>query len=574
MKTRKASGEQHTDVLERSKFYRLLPVPALVVLVLLFFLPLVSTLSRAFISSDGTVTTAAFSRLFTEPYTLRLLGTSVLQAAVSTLVSFIIGMPGAYILAHYNFPGKKIVRAIATIPFVLPSILVVLGFVIFYGNNGLLNRFLMMLTGASEPPLPILYSFSAIIMAHAFFNFPIFMNIVSSYWESMDSRLEDAALTLGASPATVFRSVTLPRLLPSMISSAILVFLFCFSSFAVILVLGGGPRFSTLEVEIYRASRSLETTSYAAALSFLSMTVMVLLLLLYSAAQKKSSRHESHGNGGRARILQAGKSARIAMAIYTLLTSIFVLAPLLGIVYRSLRSPISRAGGEEFSFRWYRELFRMASSNGHMATGWNAIMTSMAIAVVVALVTVPLAVGIASALRKKKAGALSLELVAMLPMAVSSVMIGLGYFLIKSRLNTPGAAYILVVLAHMVIALPFVLRAILPEYRRIPPTIQHAALTMGASPVRVFWSVELPILRRALITGGIFAFALSMGEITATLTLSDSVFTTIPLVMYRLIGSYNYQGACALGTLLIIVCTIVFFISEASKKRRKAYDYE
>lgn len=565
----KTRGEKNTDTLSRSGFYRAVPVPALAMLFFLFLLPLVSTLSRAFRASDGSFTLELLATSMTDPYTVRLLGMSLLQAAVSTLASFAIGMPGAYILANYSFPGKRIVRSIGTIPFVLPSILVVLGFVIFYGNNGLLNRILMTVTGASEPPLRILYSFSAIILAHAFFNFPIFMNVVSSFWESMDRRVEDAAMTLGAPRGRVFRTITLPRLIPSIISAATLVFLFCFSSFAIILVLGGGPRYSTLEVEIYRASRSLDTVGHAAALSLMSLVIMMLLLALHSCAQRHAASREKPAPFTARTTRPATKKGKIALSVYSMLAGVFVLAPMLSIVYRSFRSPISRSGGEAFSLRWYRELFRLASSNGLMASGWEAIINSLLIATIVALVTVPMAVSIASFLRRKNPAAATLELAAMLPMAVSSVMIGLGYFLIKARLQSQGAAYVLVVLAHVIIAIPFVLRTILPEYRRIPLSLPYAAMTLGASPARVFLGLEIPLLRSAMMTGGIFAFAISMGEINATLTLSDSTFATIPLVMYRLIGSYNYQGACALGTLLIIVCALVFFVSESLRRNPK-----
>ncbi len=126
-------------------------------------------------------------------------------------------------------------------------------------------------------------------------------------------------------------------------------------------------------------------------------------------------------------------------------------------------------------------------------------------------------------------------------------------------------SYTLVVLAHLVIAIPFVLRTILPEYRKIPLTYMHSSLTLGAGPFRTFLSIELPLLKGAMFTGAIFAFALSMGEFNATLTLANSSIITLPVVMYRLIGSYNFQGACALGTILIAVSVLVFIVSEFAR---------
>lgn len=166
-------------------------VPALAVTACLFFIPLVFTLKGAF---QG----PALGEAIRSPYLRGVLAFTLKQALLSTLASLAIGLPGAWIMATYRFPGKKLVRAVSTVPFVLPSILVVLGFVIFYGNNGILNRVLMRVLRLSEPPLHILYSLGAIILAHAFYNFPLVMQLVSTAWIGLDPHPEQASLTLGA----------------------------------------------------------------------------------------------------------------------------------------------------------------------------------------------------------------------------------------------------------------------------------------------------------------------------------------------------------------------------------------
>lgn len=156
----------------------------------------------------------------------------------------------------------------------------------------------------------------------------------------------------------------------------------------------------------------------------------------------------------------------------------------------------------------------------------------------------------------------------MLPLAVSSVIIGLGYYLIALRFPTQLLVRLtLVILAHVVIASPLVLRTILPSYRSISNSYLHASLTLGATPARTFFSVVLPLLRSALVTGAAFAFAISLGELNATLVLSDSQIVTLPVVMYRLISSYHFQAACALGTILIGLCLILFLITESFRSR-------
>ncbi|WP_332447967.1 ABC transporter permease [Sphaerochaeta sp.] len=560
---RKADEQQYKH------FYRFMPLPSTMVMLLLFFVPLFFTLSSAFVTEQG-FSLSRILGVFLDPYTQRIMLFTLYQAFLSTLASLLVALPGAYLIATYSFRGKRFILALSAIPFVIPSILVVLGFVIFFGNNGFLNQLLMRLFGLPAPPLSILYSFKAIILAHTFYNFPIIMNLVSSYWEHMDSNCEAASWTLGATKSRTFLSVTLPRLLPAIISAASLVFLFCFNSFAIIMVLGGGPQFTTMEVEIYRQARMLGNPGNAAALSLFSILVTVLLLAWYNNRERHLARSEAYQSKNRfVQKKPATFLGRMLAVLYTLASILFILGPILSVVVRSFMAAPSRSSAQQFSLKWYRQLLSLEPATGHMGSALQALTNSLFIAFLVALCTIPLALTLSVAIRRKSSRKKGLEMLGMLPMTVSSVIIGLGYYLISSRIRGGTAlSYTLVVLAHMVIAIPFVLRTLLPEYRKIPLSYMHSSLTLGAGPWRTFVSIEVPLLRGAMLTGAIFAFALSMGEFNATLTLANSSIVTLPIIMYRLIGSYNFQGACALGTILIVVCAIVFSVSELAKGGR------
>ena len=537
-------------------------LPAFLILAVLFLIPLCMTLGQAFTDGRGNFSLVTLKATFIRPYTLSVLGFTLRQALYSTLASLAIGLPGAYILATYRFPGKRIVKAVATVPFVLPSILVVLGFVIFYGNNGILNRMMMAFLHKDEPVFHVLYSLGAIILAHAFYNFPVIMNLVSTYWEQMDPHPEQAALTLGASRGTIFRPITLPRLLPAILSASTLVFLFCYNSFAIILVLGGGPAYTTMETEIYRKARMSLDGPGAASLALMSMLVTVLLLVLYLLLQKNLKSHEDFTNSQH-QAQPSGTLGRILVILYSVLTAVFVLGPIISVVARSFTMTTGRSGPSHWSLTWYKQLFGLLAGKDSMNSAWIALKNSMAIALLAAFLTIPTSLSLATAVSGKGWLSSLLELVGMLPMAVSSVIIGLGYFFIARHF--PKGGYILVVLAHLVIVIPFALRSVIPEVRKIPVQYLAAAKTLGADRFHVFWTIEVPLLKNSLITGAMFAFALSLGELNATLTLSDSTIVPIPIVMYQLIGAYNYQGACALGTILIIMSLVVFFVTETLK---------
>lgn len=569
MRTTRKGGSY---VLESSPFFKILSTPAIIVLLLLLVVPLIIILSKAFVGPEGSLTLNRVITLLKSEYTWRIVRFTFLQAFISTVVSVLIALPGAYIIANYRFRGKRLIKAISVIPFVLPSILVVLGFVIFYGNSGLINQLLMKLFNLEEGPIKILYTFGAVILAHAFYNFPIALGLISSFWEQLPISYNHAAMTLGAKKRSVFRTVTLPRLIPPILSAATLIFLFCFSSFVILLVLGGGPKFTTMEVEIYRRARMSLDLEGAATFSLISIFLTLIIVAIYIWTQRLVAHQEEIELLNEKNLEKSLKTVwgKIGVALYTLFATLFVLGPLGAIIYNSFTYTPSRSGKTVFTLRWYKQLFNIEStSSSMMSVALSAIILSLIIAAITTIVSLIFTTMLSAKLRNDKIkGSLATELFAMLPMAVSSVIIGLGYYLIASSLQLGNiGARILVILAHVVIVSPFILRSILPEYRKVSFTYSQASFTLGANVARTFWLVELPLLRSALITGGAFAFAISLGEINATLVLADSSLVTIPIVMYRLIGSYNFAGAAALGSVLIVLCAIIFFLTELAKKR-------
>lgn len=546
--------------MKRELFYSTYPLPGFMVLLVLFLVPVCMTLGQAFVV-DGGFSFSLIASTFTDPYYLRIMAFTLIQALCSTLASLLIGLPGAYLMTTYRFPGKRLLKTLYTIPFVLPSILVVLGFVIFYGNSGFLNKAIMAVFGLKEPPLRILYSFTAVLLAHAFYNFPVVVSIVGDYWQRLDSSCESAASTLGSKRAKVFRTITLPRLAPSILSAASLVFLFCFTSFAIILVLGGGPALTTTEVEIYRLARISMDTGRACALSLFSMLVAIVAMFVYSAAQRRQNHGEALGNqNAKLERKPRGFGQHLGIIIYLVFSLLFILCPILSIVARSLLGNATRSGGLAFSLAAYERLFAAGSSN------LKAVAASVAIALASSLLATAAALRICTSIARSSKTGIATDVAVMLPMVTSSVIVGLSYFVVSKYMKFMPP-FVMVILAHSVITMPFVVRTILPAYRKIPANLVNASYTLGFGARKTFRRIIRPILMPAMLTGMVFSFAMSMGELNATLLLGTTSMQTIPIQIYRLISSYNYQGACALGCILILVCFVVFFISETLKRR-------
>jgi thiamine transport system permease protein len=534
-------------------------------LALFFYYPLVSMLAGGLSDSGGRFSLGRVLPILRDPYYRRIIGFTFEQAFLSTLLSLALGLPGAYLLARYEFAGKRVVRALSTVPFVLPSIILVLGFVRFFGNNGVLNRLLMGLLHLQEPPLRVLYSFWAILLAHAFYNFPVAMRIISALWARLPPTLEEAARSLGAHGPRLFLRVTLPQLAPGVLASAALIYIFCFLSFAVVLVLGGGPRFTTLEVDIYRLAKVGLDLPAASALALIGALLSLLALFVYLRLQARAAFAEELelAPAGRRFSELLRRPLGFLVPLYLAFLVLVVLAPILTVVGYSLQGRAGWSVGG-FSLAWYGRLL----DPGEVYL--RAIRNSLFFAALTVALSVPLGTALAYlGSRRRTAGSSLLEPLLMLPLGVSTIILGLGYLQAYRVLPWLGAAFgplsgsggwPAVVFAHTVIAYPFVVRAVSPVLRKIKPSLPEAARSLGAGGWQLFLRLELPLLKSALLTGAAFAFGISVGEINATLMLATPQLTTMPIAVYRLIGSYNFVGASAMGTLLMLLCFLAFLV--------------
>ena len=234
---------------------------------------------------------------------------------------------------------------------------------------------------------------------------------------------------------------------------------------------------------------------------------------------------------------------------------------MVSIIYRSFVSTSNRLG-TGFSLRSYQELFGLKTSVSSMKDAFKALLNSICIAFASAFLATILSLKLSLYIVRLKSSIG--EICSMLPMMVSSVTVALGFSLLRAKIPIRGVliSYIFILLSHFIIVLPFALRTILPSARAIDENILYSSYLLGSSSKKTSKSVEIPLLKAPLIKAFSFSFALSIGEINATMTLSEGKITTLPLLLYRLINSYNYQGACAVGTILILIALIVFFTSE------------
>jgi thiamine transport system permease protein len=536
----------------------MLGAPPLLFLLLFFAYP-VATIVGLGLSGDAAAGGAGVLDTWLDERTRDVLGFTVWQAALSTLLTVLAALPGAYVFARYSFRGKGLLRAPTTIPFVLPTVVVASAFLALLGPRSPLNG-LATLLGAPDPVVRLEGSLWAILLAHVFYLYAVVLRLVGGVWSNLDPRTEEAARVLGASRWIAFRQVTLPLLRPAIASAAAIVFLFTFTSFGVILLLGS-PGTATLEVEIYRTTALLLDLPVAAALALLQMASVALLLLIYGRLQDRLAIEQRLGPASEVQRPVTDRRSRLVVG--TTLTSMGLLLalPLLVLVERSF------ASGDGYGLGGYGALFEAGGGAGAFVPPADAIGNSLlfAAATVVMASVLGLMSAVAIAYRRGWASR-GLDALLMLPLGTSAVTLGFGFIV---ALDEPPldlrTSVLLIPIAHTLVAMPFVVRATVPLIRAIQPRLREAAAVLGASPRRTWLEVDGPVISRAALVGGGLAFAVSLGEFGATLFIARPDVPTVPIAIFRLLGqpgALNFAQAMAMSTILMVLTAVSVLLIE------------
>ena len=535
----------------------------LVFLGVFFVHPVLVLVARGFLSEGAG---AAALDVLTRPRTWRVVGQTFAQAGAATLVTLLLGVPGAYLLYRTEFRGRGALRALVVVPFVLPTVVVGVAFRSTLAEHG---------------PLGFLGwdgTFAGVVAALVFFNYSVVVRSVGGFWAQLDPRTEEAARSLGASPWRTFRTVTLPALTPAITSAASLVFLFCATAFGVVLVLGGRG-YGTIETEIWVQTTQFLDLQAAAVLSVLQIVVVAVVLVIGGRAragrEKALAMRTGPVRAGRLAVVGPGarQADRLALAV-TAVTAALLAVPLATVALRSLRV----AGG--WGLGNYVALGTTGGANTLSVTVWQATANSLRVAAdatVIALVVGALVALVVSRRPRREGlrrGARALDAAFMAPLGVSAVTVGFGFLLAMHRpfgldLDLRGSA-LLVPIAQAVVAVPLVVRTVLPVLRAVDSRLHDAAAVLGAAPGRVLATVDWPIAARSAGIAVGMAFAVSLGEFGATSFLARPERPTLPVVIYRLIsrpGAENLGMAFAACVVLAVLTATVMLTAERLRAR-------
>ena len=524
---------------------------------LFFFYPVGSLIGRG-LFPGGSLDLAGAADVLGKPRVQRIALFTVWQAALSAALAVVLGLPGAYVLYRCRFPGRSAVRALVTVPFVLPTIVVALAFRTLFAADGPLGGW------GWDGTLAV------ILAAHVFLNYAVVVRTVGASWAHLDARPADAARSLGAGPIRVFFTITLPALSPAVVAAFVMVFLFCATSFGIMLILGGA-QYGTLETEIYRQTAQIGDLRAAAVLSILQLLLVVAVLLVSAAVRRRGEATlRLRAAIDLARPIRRGD---LPAVVFTGCVAALLVAPLAVLVVRSLRTPTG------WGLDNYRALTGVGESNVLITPVTQAIGYSLRTALIAAVLSVTIGVLLSVVLARRPRGRAArraiggLDAMVMLPLGVSAVTVGFGFLI---ALDSPPldlrSSPLLIPIAQAMVTIPLVVRMVLPVLRAADDRLRQAAAVLGAGPVRVWLSVDLPIMSRALAGASAFAFAVALGEFGATTFVARPETPTLPVVIGRLIsrpGSVNAGMALAAAVILALLCAVSVFLVDAATGGRR-----
>jgi thiamine transport system permease protein len=474
------------------------------------------------------------TRILTRRSTWNVVWFATWQAVLSVVATFVVAGPVTWLISRHRFRGRRALRAVTTVGFLLPSVVVA-------------TAFLAVL------PRSLHYSVFAVVIAHAYFNIAVVVRVVGARAESLDAQLWLAAQTLGATPPTAWRTITVPMLRNSIASAGTVVFLYCFSSYAVIRVLGG-PRRSTIESDIALRAFGIGDVGGASVLALLQMLCIGVVAGAIHLLARSNGKPTRAPSAMLPTIPDNRRRTAIAIAAVTVA---FVIAPLSALFWQSVHV------GDTVSARAWQSIFNTSLI--------ESVWTSTRTALVAGLVGTVLCILATLAITRLRTGGNVVNSLTLAPLAMSPVTIGLGLLVtFDSGWFDWRSRWWFVALAHTLVSFPLAVRVLVPAWRTTPVGLHRAAAVLGAGGGRRFIDIDLRRMRPAIVASLGLVVAVSLGEFGAASMLSREGAETIPVAIARLLsrtGDEVRAQAFALASILVVVCVMALAIVEMALQR-------
>ncbi len=526
--------------------------------------PVVTVLLGAITVSDPAtgVRTLDFALLLLpmkDPMTRQNIINSFYIGILTTLVSSLIALPLAYASARLKFAGKGLLTGLLLVPLLLPPLVGAVGLKQILAREGFINTLL----GRTQDPILFLSSrflggngpLLMVVFVAALHLYPLVYLNLSAAWANVDSSLEEAAENLGSSPGRVFRSVTLPLLLPGFLSGALIVFIFAFTDLGTPLVFGYSK---VAAVQIFNAkSNPNDPTGYVLAFY---LVVLAALIFWVSRRYLDGGKIATLARGTR-RAREAQASPLVSVLVYALFFVIIGLSllPHIGVILASFARDWTSRLWPAWTLDNYGRVFTDPTIPAR-----DAIKLSLVCASASMVVDVIAGFALAYALVRGKIWARGiLDTLAMLPLALPGIILAFGLLISYSytALDPLRGPIPLLIISYSVRRLPYALRSISAGLQQMSVSLEEASLNMGATPLQTVWNITRPLVTANLIAAGLLTFAFAVLEVSDSLILaSSSKQVPIAQAIYQLILGAKLYPACALGVVGMLLLSATFLL--------------
>jgi len=493
------------------------------------------------------------------------LTTSIGISIASVIASVLVGVPLAFLLSRFEFRGRRILRAVATLPAALPPLVGVISFLFLYGESGIVTRSVQNLLGMAEAPWR-LTGVWAIIFVHAYTMYVYVFLFVSAGLERFDTTLDEAASGLGAGSWVRLRRVTLPLLTPALAGSMLLVFMTSLGSFSAPYVFGGGIRVLSTQIVASKLNGSL-------GLAYVETTVLALSavagLILFRRLERKR-KYTSSGKGSATRRVLKSRKAQVVAAVLSIATVVVLVLPHLMIILVSFAVDgawTTQVLPPEYTFENYRRLVAESQL-------WKPIVNSVSMAVIATAANI-LVCFVAAYLivLRRFSGRRMLELLVALPWAIPATAIAMGLAATFNRNDVMSGRVLLVgtfwilPLAYFIRGIPLVATAVESSLRQLDASLEDAARGLGASWLLTMRRVVLPAARPGLVAGALLAAVTAVGEFVAGVVLYTHANRPISIEILAQLRALAFGTASAYSVLLIVLVLIMTLAARGFEER-------
>jgi iron(III) transport system permease protein len=508
-------------------------------LALLLVVPLGQLLWASLVAEGGGLTLRHYAQFLGRPYYSRTIGHSFLVATLVTTASLLLALPLAWIVARVAIPGALLLRTLAILPLVSPPFIGAYAWILLFGRSGYV-------TAAVREwgvTLPTVYGLHGIVLALTLNLYPLAFLVVLSGLRTIDHSLEEAAEGLGSDRWRVWRTVTVPVLVPSILSGALLVFLTAFADFGAPMIIGEG--YQVLPTIVY--SLFVDEMGGPPAMASTAATVLVLCTTALLLGQWWLTGRRSYAMSQLrpSPLLRPRPFVRSVLAAFAWAAVGLSLVPAVVVAVTSFfetRGPVLYA---RFSLGSYREiLFNVPGAL------WNSVMLS-SLSTVLDVVLGTLVAYLV--VRRRSAVTAALDSAVMLPYAIPGTVVGIAYIVAFNRppLVLTGT-FLILVLAYWVRRLPYAVRSGAAILQQLDPSVEEASVSLGVPPLRTFVRVTARLMLPGIVSGAILTWVQTITEISATVFLYTAAWSTVTVVIYRQVSSSNFGAAAAASTLLLV----------------------